>query len=84
MQLAIAVQFQNSIEQQFNFFDKNSEEAITFNSLKKTCIDLGMSFTDSQLKGMIGTADTDGDGKVSRDEFTTIMTKSYFKSDKFN
>ena len=66
--------FQNSIEQQFDFFDKNAEEAITFTSLKAACSDLGMNFSDSQLKGMIGTADTDGDGKVSRDEFRTIMS----------
>jgi Ca2+-binding EF-hand superfamily protein len=58
----------------FRAFDRNSDGYITAKEIKKTMKDLGETLTDKQAKDMLKTADSDGDGKLSRDEFRTLFT----------
>lgn len=48
---------------------------ITFEKLKKVCVELGENYTDSELKDMVKEADRDGDGKVGKDDFWRVMKK---------
>lgn len=54
------------------------DEKLDFNGLKQICKDLGLAeeISDDELNEMIVRADTDRDGRVSFDEFFTIMTKN--------
>lgn len=58
----------------FRAFDRNSDGFITAKEIKKTMKNLGEPLTDKQAKDMVKTADVNGDGKLSRDEFRTLFT----------
>jgi Ca2+-binding EF-hand superfamily protein len=57
----------------FRAFDRNSDGFITAKEIKKTMKVLGESLTDKQAKDMLKTADANGDGKLSRDEFRSLF-----------
>jgi Ca2+-binding EF-hand superfamily protein len=57
----------------FRAFDRNSDGFITAKEIKKTMKHLGEPLTDKQAKDMLKTADSNGDGKLSRDEFSTLF-----------
>ena len=62
----------------FNLFigDDNANK-IELKYLKRVEKELGENISDDELNEMLIRADTDKDGKVSFDEFYTIMTKKY-------
>lgn len=57
----------------FRAFDRNADGYITVKEIKKTMKDLGETLTDKQAKEMLKTADANGDGKLSREEFRTLF-----------
>ncbi|CAF2736995.1 unnamed protein product [Rotaria sp. Silwood2] len=60
-------------QETFNAFDKNADGYITAKEIKRTMKELGERLTDKQAKTMLKSADSDGDGKLSKDEFRTLF-----------
>jgi Ca2+-binding EF-hand superfamily protein len=60
-------------QETFRAFDKNSDGFITAKEIKKTMKELGETLTDKQAKDMLKTADANGDGKLSKDEFRSLF-----------
>jgi Ca2+-binding EF-hand superfamily protein len=60
-------------QETFRAFDKNSDGFITAKEIKKTMKELGEPLTDKQAKYMLKTADSNGDGKLSIDEFRILF-----------
>ncbi|CAF4567640.1 unnamed protein product, partial [Rotaria sp. Silwood1] len=60
-------------QETFRAFDRNSDGFITAKEIKKTMKDLGESLTDKQAKEMLKTADVNGDGKLSQEEFRILF-----------
>ena len=59
------------------FIDDVNANKIELKYLKRVAKELGENMSDDKLNEMLIRADTDKDGKVSFDEFYTIMTKKY-------
>ena len=57
------------------FIDDDNANKIELKYLKRVAKELGENISDDELNEMLIRADTDKDGKVSFDEFYTIMTK---------
>mmetsp|Transcript_29011 Transcript_29011/g.35322 ORF Transcript_29011/g.35322 Transcript_29011/m.35322 type:complete len:181 (+) Transcript_29011:121-663(+) len=66
------------VEKVFALFDDDKTGFITLDNLKRVAKELGETMSDSELLEMIERADEDHDGKISMDEFFTIMTKKTF------
>lgn len=62
----------------FDLFDENQTGYITIDDLKRIAADLGEAMSEEELQEMIDRADTQEKGKVSPEEFYTIMTKKLF------
>lgn len=62
----------------FKLFDENGNGYVELTDLKRIAKELSENMDDMELKEMIERADTDGDGKVSFDDFYEIMTKKSF------
>jgi len=60
-------------QETFRAFDKNSDGFITAKEIKRTMKELGERLTDKQVKDMLKTADSNGDGKLSKDEFRILF-----------
>jgi Ca2+-binding EF-hand superfamily protein len=60
-------------QETFRAFDRNSDGFITAKEIKKTMKELGEPLTDKQAKDMLKTADSNGDGKLSIDEFRILF-----------
>ncbi|CAF0857204.1 unnamed protein product [Adineta ricciae] len=60
-------------QETFRAFDKNSDGFITAKEIKKTMKELGETLTDKQARDMVKTADSNGDGKLSKDEFRILF-----------
>ena len=61
------------LKQAFRLFDDDETGKITFKNLKRVAKELGENMTDEEIQEMIDEADRDGDGKVSFEEFMTMM-----------
>ena len=57
----------------FRAFDRNSDGFITAKEIKKTMKNLGEPLTGKQAKDMLKAADSNGDGKLSLDEFRSLF-----------
>ena len=57
------------------FIGDDNANKIELKYLKRVAKELGENMSDDELNEMLVIADTDKDGKVSFDEFYTIMTK---------
>ena len=57
------------------FIGDDTADKIEFKHLKRVAKELGENISDEELNEMIVRADTDRDGKVSFEEFFSIMTK---------
>ena len=60
----------------FSLMDKDKDGYITLNDLRTLCNELNLVLREEELDDMIFQADTDGDGKVSKEEFLQIMLKT--------
>lgn len=61
----------------FRLFDKDGDGTITTHEIGVVMRSLGKHPTDEELKKIVDEIDIDGDGKVTFDEFLTIMTKQF-------
>ena len=59
----------------FEIFDPNKQGYITVRELKKMAEDCGERLSDEELHQMIEEADKTGDGKITFQEFFTVMKK---------
>ena len=62
----------------FKLFDENGDGYIDILGLKKVAKELGENMDENELMEMIERADTDGDKKVTFEDFYNIMTKKTF------
>ncbi|XP_039052034.1 probable calcium-binding protein CML17 [Hibiscus syriacus] len=62
----------------FKLFDSDGNGFITAAELAQSMEKLGLSFTVEELTDMIMEADTDGDGKISFEEFSYAITSASF------
>ncbi|KAM3129074.1 hypothetical protein pb186bvf_018852 [Paramecium bursaria] len=63
------------IERAFDYFDDDGDGSIDFEKFRRVAIDIGEDVSDEVIRDMIGAADFDQDGKVSKDEFMMVMRK---------
>jgi Ca2+-binding EF-hand superfamily protein len=66
------------IRKVFRLFDEENTGYITAQNLKKIAKDLGETMEDIEIREMIERADTDGDGRITFEDFYSIMTKKVF------
>ena len=55
-------------------FDKNQSGFITVRDFKKIFRNMGCKYTKQDVKKMIKAVDLDGDGKLSLEEFTYLLS----------
>ena len=60
----------------FTVFDEDQTGKISFKNLRNATDNLGLAFSDNDIREMIEEADFDNDGEVSADEFYQIMKKT--------
>jgi Ca2+-binding EF-hand superfamily protein len=63
---------QVEIDKAFNLFDSDSKGSITLRDLERVATELGEAYPDEELQAMIDEFDMNGDGAVSREEFTNM------------
>merc|ERR1711974_548972 len=66
---------EEEIREAFCVFDKDGNGFISAAELRQVMLNLGEELSDKQVEEMIKEADIDGDGKVSYEEFVTIMAR---------
>ena len=66
------------IRKVFRLFDESNDGYITAQKLKKIAKDLGENMEEIEIKEMIERADSDGDGRITFEDFYSIMTKKVF------
>jgi centrin-1 len=67
----------DEIQQIFKLFDVDKTGYINIKNLKKISKDLGETVSDDDLLELIRKGDSDGDGRVSFDDFYNIMTTKF-------
>ncbi|XP_060568182.1 calmodulin-A-like [Ruditapes philippinarum] len=60
----------------FSVIDPHGEGYITLQGLRQVVHDLGLDFTDEEMRDMIEEADPTGDGRVNLEDFVKMMTSS--------
>ena len=68
----------DDINKVFRLFDDEKAGFITIKNLRRVAKELGETMTDEELLEMIERADSDGDGRVTPEDFYNIMTKKAF------
>jgi len=63
----------DEIAKAFALFDEDKSGTITLEQLRKVSKELGENMTDAELEEMISEADSNGDGKVTLDDFIRVM-----------
>lgn len=63
---------EDEIQKAYNLF-ADGKDGISINSLKRITRELGETLTDEELQAMIDEFDQDHDGKISYEEFLTIV-----------
>ena len=56
-------------------FDRNKDGFVDAKELKKVTTTLGQRLTNEEVEAFMREADIDGDGKLSYEEFVTMMLK---------
>ena len=59
----------------FRLFDKDKKGFIELKDLKRIAAELGENMTDTELQEMVDRGSNQASGKVTLEEFTTIMNK---------
>lgn len=60
----------------FHLFDQDGQGKITLQSLRRVADELGETVSDDELRKMIGAADTNEDGAISKEEFLAIFLRA--------
>ena len=68
----------DDIRKVFKLFDEGGNGYVTITDLKRITKELGENLDENEMNEMIERADSDGDGKVSFDDFYQVMTKKSF------
>ena len=68
----------HDFERVFQLFDVDQKGYITLQDLKRVSNELGETMTDDELQEMIDRAGLRNNGKVSLEEFRTMMTRNLF------
>ena len=58
----------------FRIYDKNKDGFISHDELKEVLSELDVNFTDIEIKEMMDTFDTDGDGQINFEEYQAMRT----------
>lgn len=69
---------EEQLKQLFRMFDRDGNGFITAAELAHSMAKLGHALTADELTGMIKEADTDGDGRISFQEFSQAITSAAF------
>lgn len=69
---------EEQLRQLFRMFDRDGNGFITAAELAHSMAKLGHALTAEELTGMIREADTDGDGRISFQEFSQAITSAAF------
>ncbi|XP_073111636.1 LOW QUALITY PROTEIN: probable calcium-binding protein CML18 [Elaeis guineensis] len=69
---------EEQLRQLFKMFDRDGNGFITAAELAHSMAKLGHALTAKELTGMIKEADTDGDGRISFQEFSQAITSAAF------
>ncbi|XVF13669.1 hypothetical protein REPUB_Repub08aG0227900 [Reevesia pubescens] len=69
---------EEQLKQLFKMFDRDGNGFITAAELAHSMAKLGHALTVKELTGMIKEADTDGDGRISFEEFSQAITSAAF------
>lgn len=69
---------EEQLRQLFRIFDRDGKGFITAADLAHSMAKLGHALTAKELTGMIKEADTDGDGRISFQEFSQAITSAAF------
>ena len=68
----------DEIKKVFNLFDIDQTGYIELKNLKQIARELGESLSEGDIIELISKSDTDGDGKVSFEEFYNIMSRTTY------
>lgn len=71
-----AFESEDLIRGAFEVLDPHGEGYITLQGLRQIVHDLGLDFTDEEMRDMIDEADPTGDGRVNFSDFVKMMTNS--------
>lgn len=63
------------VEMVFHMFDVHNQGTITLDALRKVALELGDNLSETELQSMLAVIDSDGDGKVTLEEFNRLMTR---------
>ncbi|CAF0976506.1 unnamed protein product [Adineta ricciae] len=65
--------FEEKLDSIFVLFDRNQDNYISRHEIRETMHNLGEHIDDDLLEEMMQTADTNHDGRISRDEFKRLL-----------
>ncbi|WAR18706.1 CALM-like protein [Mya arenaria] len=65
------------IRSAFDVIDQHGDGFITYQQLRHVVHEMELGFTDDDLRDMITEADTAGDGRVSYQDFMSMMTNNF-------
>ncbi|CAF1295936.1 unnamed protein product [Adineta ricciae] len=65
--------FEEKLDSIFALFDRNQDNYISRHEIRETMHNLGEQIDDDLLEEMMQTADTNHDGRISRDEFKRLL-----------
>ena len=57
----------------FKMYDKDGDNSISYDDVKQSMTILGEKHQGRRMSQMIKEADTDGDGKISLEEFKAVL-----------
>ena len=72
--------FEEKLHSTFALFDRNQDNYISRQEIRETMHNLGENIDDNLIEEMIQTADTDHDGRISRNEFEKLLMQLYAKN----
>lgn len=71
------VDAENQLEHMFKIIDRDQDGFITHSEMKRAIEEMGDTTTDAEVNEMIRKADSDGDGKLTFEEFSAIMKDTH-------